>query len=120
MPKPIQIVRSQRSGRVSILGPSIHNIATHYLSSKVCFTPLGFDPLVQLVHEDDVIRAFQIVIEQDHSGIFNIVGEGVLPLLTLFAYVPVELLCLWLTLFLFSLTQFAWQNQYWGFFAQIC
>lgn len=67
----------------SILGPNIHNFATRYLSRKICLTPLGYDPLIQLVHEEDILRAFQMVLEKDAPGIFNIVGQGVLPLLTL-------------------------------------
>jgi len=43
-------------------------------------TVLGFDPLMQFVHIKDVIRAFMIAIEKNHSGIFNIVGKGALPI----------------------------------------
>lgn len=66
-----------------ILGPTIQNFLTRYLYSPVIFTLLGYDPLFQLVHEEDVIDAFRLAIEGDHPGIFNIVGKGVLPLSTL-------------------------------------
>ncbi len=63
-----------------ILGPTIKSYKTRYLSRPVVFTILGYDPLIQFVHEEDVIRSFIKVLEEDHSGIFNIVGPGVLPL----------------------------------------
>jgi UDP-glucose 4-epimerase len=67
----------------SILGSNVNNFASRYLCRPACLTALGYDPLIQLVHEKDVLRAFQMVIEKDHPGVFNIVGEGVLPLLTI-------------------------------------
>jgi UDP-glucose 4-epimerase len=63
-----------------ILGPTIRSYKTAYLSRPVLLTILGYDPLVQFVHESDVIRAFVRVIEKDFPGTFNIVGQGVLPL----------------------------------------
>ncbi|MBS2015724.1 MAG: NAD-dependent epimerase/dehydratase family protein [Deltaproteobacteria bacterium] len=65
-----------------ILGPTIHNYVTRYLSRKVVPTMMGFDPLVQFVHEVDAIAAFKLAIDRDHPGIFNIVADGVLPLST--------------------------------------
>ncbi len=65
------------------LGPTIQNFVTRYLSLPVIYTVLGYDPLMQFVHEDDVIRAFHLAVEQDFSGEYNIVGKGVLPVSTL-------------------------------------
>lgn len=65
-----------------ILGPTIHNYVTRYLSRKVVPTMMGFDPLMQFVHEVDAIAAFKLAIDRDHPGIFNIVADGVLPLST--------------------------------------
>ncbi|MBI2343074.1 MAG: NAD-dependent epimerase/dehydratase family protein [Deltaproteobacteria bacterium] len=64
----------------TILGPKIRNYKTHLLKKPVIPTVLGFDPLVQYVHENDVLRAFLLAIEKDAAGAFNIVGDGVLPL----------------------------------------
>lgn len=66
----------------SKLGPSVDNFASDYFSRAVCLTPLGYDPLVQLVHEEDVLEAFKLALMQEVRGAFNIVGRGVLPLLT--------------------------------------
>lgn len=64
----------------NILGPTIQSYKTNYLRRPFITTIMGFDPLIQLVHEEDVIRAFMLAIEKDCPGIFNIVGDGVLPL----------------------------------------
>jgi UDP-glucose 4-epimerase len=43
---------------------------------------MGFDPLVQFIHEVDAIAAFKLAIDREVPGTFNIVGEGVLPVST--------------------------------------
>lgn len=65
-----------------ILGPTIHNYMTRYLSRRVVPTMMGFDPLVQVVHEIDAIAAFKLALDRDYNGVFNIVADGVLPLST--------------------------------------
>lgn len=64
----------------TVLGPNVRNYKTNFLQPPVIFTVMGYDPLLQFVHEDDVIHAFQMAIESDFPGVFNIVGDGVLPL----------------------------------------
>jgi UDP-glucose 4-epimerase len=53
---------------------------THYLSLRVVPTVLGFDPLLQFVHEADAVAAFKLAVDRDIAGVFNVAGEGVLPL----------------------------------------
>ncbi|MGZ3420249.1 MAG: NAD-dependent epimerase/dehydratase family protein [Polyangiales bacterium] len=65
-----------------ILGPTVTNYLTRYLARKVVPTMMGFDPLVQFLHEVDAISAFKRAIDRDVPGVFNIVAEGVLPLST--------------------------------------
>ena len=64
----------------TILGPRINNFKTHFLQNPLVPMVLGYDPLFQFVHETDVFRNLQKVLSEDHAGVFNIVGEGVLPL----------------------------------------
>lgn len=64
----------------TILGPHVRNYKTSFLQRPILFTVMGYDPLFQAVHEDDVTRAFLMTIEKDYPGIYNIVGDGVLPL----------------------------------------
>jgi UDP-glucose 4-epimerase len=65
-----------------ILGPTVHNAFTRYLARRVVPTMMGFDPLVQFLHEVDAIAALHLSLLRDVPGTFNIVGDGVLPLST--------------------------------------
>jgi UDP-glucose 4-epimerase len=65
-----------------ILGPTVQNYVTRYLSRKLVPTMMGFDPLLQFVHEIDAIAAFKLAVDRDLAGTYNIVGDGVLPLST--------------------------------------
>lgn len=65
-----------------ILGPSVKSWVTRWLSRRAVPTLLGYDPLVQLIHELDAVRALRIALEAEASGKFNVVGQGVLPLST--------------------------------------
>jgi UDP-glucose 4-epimerase len=67
------------------LGPNIRNFATRFFARPVAPTLMGFDPLMQFVHERDVVDAFQRVVDGDFAGEFNIVGDGVLPYSTILA-----------------------------------
>lgn len=65
-----------------ILGPTVKNYVTQYLSRRFVPTVLGFDPLMQFVHEADAVAAFKLAVDHDAPGVFNIVADGVLPLST--------------------------------------
>jgi UDP-glucose 4-epimerase len=65
-----------------IMGPTVHNVFTRYLARKLVPTMMGFDPLVQFVHEVDAIAALHLAVLRDVPGTFNIVGDGVLALST--------------------------------------
>ncbi|HEX3777321.1 MAG TPA: NAD-dependent epimerase/dehydratase family protein [Polyangiaceae bacterium] len=65
-----------------LIGPTVDNFVTRYLSHRLTPTVLGFDPLWQFVHEADAVRALRLAVLRDAPGVFNIVGEGVLPLRT--------------------------------------
>ena len=66
-----------------ILGPRRRAYVTSFFSRASIPTVLGYDPLMQFVHEDDVIDIIQRCIAGDQSGVYNIVGSGVLPLSTI-------------------------------------
>jgi UDP-glucose 4-epimerase len=66
-----------------VLGPTVQSYLTKYLSRRVVPTVLGFDPLWQLLHESDAVAAFKLAIDRDAPGVFNVVGDGVLPLSTI-------------------------------------
>ena len=66
-----------------VLGPSFDDRVCRYLSLPVVPRLLGYDPLLQFVHEDDYLNAFERAALESHPGVFNVVGRGVLPLATL-------------------------------------
>ena len=52
--------------------------------SLVCLAGIvNADPLLQWIHEDDVVDRFERAALEPHPGVFNIVGRGVLRLSTL-------------------------------------
>lgn len=65
-----------------VVGPTVQNYITKWFSRPLVATVMGFDPLVQFVHEMDAVAAFALAIARDAPGTFNIAGEGVLPLST--------------------------------------
>lgn len=63
-----------------ILAPDSGSQLYDYLQSMVCFRPLGFDPMLQLMSIYDVVYAMRLAIRSAAQGIFNIPGKDVLPL----------------------------------------
>jgi UDP-glucose 4-epimerase len=62
----------------NFIGPSIETPLTRYFSLPVVPTVLGFDPRIQLCHEDDGIEALARACREEHGGIYNVGGRGVL------------------------------------------
>ena len=62
----------------NFIGPSIETPLTRYFSLPVVPTVFGFDPRIQLCHEDDGIEVLARAVREDHQGIFNVGGQGVL------------------------------------------
>ncbi|HEX7453179.1 MAG TPA: NAD-dependent epimerase/dehydratase family protein [Polyangiaceae bacterium] len=56
-----------------ILG-TVKNAPSNYLRLKVVPTLLGFDPMMQVVHQDDVVWALRAALAPGARGIFNIGG----------------------------------------------
>lgn len=67
------------------IGPTIDNFATRFLSRRIVPNMMGYDPLVQFLHEEDLVAAFKLAIDNDVRGEFNLVGDGVMALSTVFA-----------------------------------
>jgi UDP-glucose 4-epimerase len=64
----------------NFMGRDIHSSLTRYFSLPMVPTPLGYDPRLQLIHEDDAVEALHRVITGDHPGIFNVTADGILML----------------------------------------
>jgi UDP-glucose 4-epimerase len=66
-----------------IVGPRMNNPFTRLVRTAVVPTAMGFDPLWQVVHEEDATRALHLALHTRARGVFNIVGEGVAPISSL-------------------------------------
>jgi UDP-glucose 4-epimerase len=65
---------------VHIVGPSVRNAPSTYLRLPRPWTLAGFDPMVQLIHEEDAARALALSLRPGVRGVYNICGPGELPL----------------------------------------
>ncbi len=66
-----------------VVGRGIKNAPTNYLRLDPVPRLLGFDPLIQLVHVDDVVQAMRRILQHEARGIYNLGGPEVLPLSSL-------------------------------------
>jgi len=62
-----------------ILG-TVRNAPSNYLRLSVVPTLLGFDPMLQAVHQDDLVRAILLALAPTARGIYNIAGPPPVPL----------------------------------------
>jgi UDP-glucose 4-epimerase len=62
---------------VGVVGPTAKTPWTLYLRDHVVPTLLGFDPLVQVIHEDDVVDVLYHAAMGNHRGSYNAAADGV-------------------------------------------
>ena len=62
----------------SIIGPKCDTPLTRFLKPPFVPVLLGFDPLMQIIHEKDVVDALLHALRQDVPGVFNVAADGVL------------------------------------------
>jgi UDP-glucose 4-epimerase len=60
-----------------ILGP-VKNAPSNYLRLPVVPTLMGFDPMMQCVHHEDVVDAIRLALRPGVRGIFNVAGPPAL------------------------------------------
>jgi UDP-glucose 4-epimerase len=62
------------------IGPSLNTQISRYLSLPLVPTYLGFDPRLQLVHEEDALDALVAAVKRPVRGAVNVAGEGTIGL----------------------------------------
>jgi UDP-glucose 4-epimerase len=67
---------------VNVLGYYVHSMVAQYLRQARVPTVLGFDPMMQFIHEEDVSEAIALALDHGLQGVFNVVGPGEVPLHT--------------------------------------
>ncbi len=65
---------------VNTLGDSVHSAIGGYLRQRFAPMILGFDPMMQFLHEEDLARAILETIRRRIRGVFNVAGPGAVPL----------------------------------------
>jgi UDP-glucose 4-epimerase len=65
---------------VPILGPTVRSTVGAYLRLPRIPTAMGFDPMVQFIAEEDVVRAVATTLDHSLRGIYNVTGPGEVPL----------------------------------------
>ncbi len=65
---------------VNIVGPTVRNAPSNYLRLERPLTVMGFDPMIQLIHEEDVCRALALALRPGARGVYNVTGPGEVPL----------------------------------------
>lgn len=63
----------------NVLGTHLATPISRNLSRPLCPSIFGFDPLLQFVEEDDVVRALLHVTRGSIPGLYNVAGDGRLP-----------------------------------------
>ncbi len=67
---------------VNVLGMYVHSMIGQYLKQSRIPTVMGFDPMMQFIHEEDVSEAIALALEHGLQGVFNVTGPGEVPLHT--------------------------------------
>lgn len=64
----------------NFMGSDIETPLTRYFALPVIPTAMGYDPRIQLIHEDDAVEVLVRATLEDHPGIFNAAADGVVTL----------------------------------------
>jgi UDP-glucose 4-epimerase len=67
---------------VNVLGATVHSLMGAYLRLRPVPTLMGFDPMLQFLHEEDLAEAIALALERGLQGVFNVTGPGEVPLHT--------------------------------------
>ncbi len=63
----------------NVLGNDLVTLFSRALSLPVTPTIAGFDPQLQFVEQDDVVRAIEFAVTRELEGVYNVAGDGRLP-----------------------------------------
>jgi UDP-glucose 4-epimerase len=63
----------------NVLGGDLVTLFSRALSMPATPTIAGFDPQLQFVEQDDVVRAIEFAVTRELEGVYNVAGDGRLP-----------------------------------------
>jgi nucleoside-diphosphate-sugar epimerase len=59
-----------------VFGPSVENFVSRLMEAPRITTVRGYEPPLQLVHEDDVASAIALAADKDLPGVYNVAADG--------------------------------------------
>lgn len=65
-----------------LFGPGVRTFYTRLFDNRVVPVLMGYDPLFQMLHPEDALRALLLALEQTPRGAYNVVPRSSLPLLS--------------------------------------
>jgi UDP-glucose 4-epimerase len=63
----------------NVLGEDLVTLFSRALTMPMIPTITGFDPQLQFVEQDDIVRAIEFAVTNDLVGVYNVAGDGRLP-----------------------------------------
>lgn len=63
-----------------ILAPGMGSQLFDYLESPICLRPAGFDPMMNVANQRDIVEAHRLAAVTEAQGVFNVPGFDTLPL----------------------------------------
>ena len=60
----------------TVFGPNVENFLSRLMEAPRITTVRGYEPPLQLVHEDDVASAIALAVKTDLDGIYNLAADG--------------------------------------------
>lgn len=62
----------------TVFGPNVENFRSRALEAPRVLTVRGYEPPMQLVHEEDVTSALAVAVRQPMPGVYNVAADGYL------------------------------------------
>ncbi len=62
------------------VGKDTRSFISAFLQSRVCLTAVGYNPLVNILHHDDMVRALCLAAHNGRKGVYNIPGSETVPM----------------------------------------
>jgi len=63
----------------NVVGPTIKNAMSRFLRQSTAPVMIGFDPMVQFIHERDMVAAILAAANGEAVGVFNVAGRSPIP-----------------------------------------
>ncbi|HJT37961.1 MAG TPA: SDR family oxidoreductase [Actinomycetota bacterium] len=60
----------------TVFGPNVENFVSRLMEAPRITTVRGYEPPLQLVHEDDVASAIVLAVSKDLDGVYNLAADG--------------------------------------------